>query len=445
MPSFIKDATTTYITRVLFFLTSTISAIIIARVLGPTNKGIFTLALLLPNLIFSIGHLGLGSAYTYYLGRKKYNFSTVLSNTFILSIVLGFSCIVITLILTFALRNSILREIKLIYVFIATMIIPFSLFLKYSQYILLGKQLINKRNILLLIEGFSHLFLIIILVIFIKGKVYGALISNVGTILISSLLGLFFLLKISNSKLFPLRFNRNLFKDSILYGFKSCLALIILTLNYSADIFLIKYFLSNQEVGIYSIATSAAGALWFLPASIGIVLFSYTPSFDKKTRDYLTPKVSRTSFLLSFLIAIILFFVAAQLIPLVFGPAYQNSIRPFQILLIGVLSIGLFKVLNGDLAGRGRPEIAFYVFSGALLLNIILNIWWIPKFGTIGAAWASTASYSFGAIIFTYVFHKITSIPIKDLIFVKKEDLKNYKKLIFYFLKNKVFKTKIKQ
>ena len=69
----------------------------------------------------------------------------------------------------------------------------------------------------------------------------------------------------------------------------------------------------------------------------------------------------------------ILYGVAPWIIRVLYGEAYVGSVRPFQLLVVGALMLTIYKILNADLAGRGRPGVASMVFGGAFVLNLVLN------------------------------------------------------------------------
>jgi len=57
-------------------------------------------------------------------------------------------------------------------------------------------------------------------------------------------------------------------------------------------------------------------------------------------------------------------------------------------------------------ASIGMPAIVIYSPGAAVLLNILLNIFLIPAYGCIGAAWSSIAAYgmmfAFSLLYITY-------------------------------------------
>lgn len=81
-----------------------------------------------------------------------------------------------------------------------------------------------------------------------------------------------------------------------------------------------------------------------------------------------------------------------------------------------------FKVLNMDLAGKGKPQVSLIAFMPAVIINIVLNILWIPLYGANGAALASTISYSLGSLIFLALYSRILQIPMLEIIRFQASD-----------------------
>ena len=72
-----------------------------------------------------------------------------------------------------------------------------------------------------------------------------------------------------------------------------------------------------------------------------------------------------------------------------------------------------------------------YAIGISVLLNIILNLFWIPKWGINGAALATSVSYTVMFLVTIVVYIKISGNKIKDIILIKKEDFIFYKDLLF--------------
>jgi O-antigen/teichoic acid export membrane protein len=97
-------------------------------------------------------------------------------------------------------------------------------------------------------------------------------------------------------------------------------------------------------------------------------------------------------------------------------------------ILPGVLVLVVFRILNSRLAGMGKPQVAIYCFIPALIINLILNIIWIPRHGGMGAVWATNASYGTGCFIFLFAYAWKVKMPVTKIFSYRKSD--------FYFFRN---------
>ncbi|MGN8646338.1 oligosaccharide flippase family protein [Gracilibacillus sp. HCP3S3_G5_1] len=416
---------TTFGTKLVILFGSFFVSILLARLLGPEGKGVVTALFVVPNIVISIADLGVRQASAYYIGRKIYSVQDVLSSSLFLW--LFTSIISIGIVLSYYSMGS-LQEYGWILVLIALIYIPIKLLTSYLNGVIQGKQKIGNINLKELISFAFNLFGVIILVWIFDLGVIGA--STV-TLLVA-LVGLIYFIKIVRSiSVMKLKYIKpipqNLFKKGISFA----LALFILTLNYKIDIIFLERMVTSTEVGIYSVGTNLAELIWQLPAAISIVLFARSANsktnFEAHNRS---AKILRIT--LPILLFICLFFIITSkyIVTLLYGDEFQQSSDVINILLPGVFIIVISKILHPDMAARGKPLYGLLVFIGPLVLNILLNLLWIPNYGVKGAAWASTISYSLGGILYGIVYAKKVGVRLKDLLILNKGDLLIIKKSI---------------
>lgn len=111
-----------------------------------------------------------------------------------------------------------------------------------------------------------------------------------------------------------------------------------------------------------------------------------------------------------------------------------------KLLMPGIFLLTIFKVLFMDMAGKGKPWISLTAMIPAVIINILLNIWWIPAYGANGSALASTVSYSVAALVFLFVYSKKVNIPIKTIFSFTREDVE-FVQGIYRKLRNKTALT----
>jgi len=436
MGTFTKNTLITFITRVLMLIFGIGISIIIARVLGPERQGIYSLAILSSSLLIIFTNFGIGASSVYYLGKRKYSPKEIFGNNILYTLFISIFAILMGLIIIFFFNDKLFPNIEKEYLFLALSLIPFQLFLDFIVSILLGFQKIKKYNLINLFQIFIFLILIGILLLGFHLGIKAAIFAQIMSFFIGGVL-LFFCVRRETGGI-SLKLNKSYFKDSFLYGGKVCLNNILSFLHFRLNIFLINIFINPVAVGFYSIAVGISEKLWLVSQSASTVLFPKVSSEtnEKKLKEF-TPFVCRNVLFITIIGAVLLFFLSDWIIILLYSKAYLNSILPLKILLIGMIGISGDRILVNDLTGRGKPMIGAYINGGVVILNLILNILWIPKFGIAGAAWATAISYVFDFVVTLVIYSKISNNKIKDSLFLKKSDLIFYKQI----LKHLTFKT----
>jgi len=438
---FTKNTLITFITRVITAIFGIIITIIIARTLGPKGQGIYSLAVLLPTTLLLFTIFGLNVSSIFYIGKKKYSPKEVFGQNIIFSFFLSILTILIGLIIVFFFGEKLFPGVEKIYLFLAIFLIPFNIFFDFVISVLLGMQKIKKYNLLYLFQSFLFLFLVVILI---SGLKFGITVIILAQIFSFAFIGifLFFITKKEVGGLL-LKFNKNYFKDAFSYGVKNYLGEIFGFLHYRVDLFLINFFINPIAVGFYYVAVKLAESIIFISQSAATVLFPKVSSENdsKKLKEF-TPLVCRNVLFISFFVALVLFIFSQGIIKLFYSEEFLNSVRPFQILLMATIFIAGWKILGTDISARGKPMLKTYTSGSSVILNIILNIFWIPKYGIVGAAWASLISYFVMFISMLFIYNKISENNLWEVVLVRKSDIKFYKDFFLAF-KNLKLNNKI--
>src|SRR6185503_5938536 len=75
--------------RVMLVIFGLATGIITARLLGPHDRGVFTVLLLLPQTLVNFAKMGVAQANVYYIRKRGASISTVASNALVLTIVVA--------------------------------------------------------------------------------------------------------------------------------------------------------------------------------------------------------------------------------------------------------------------------------------------------------------------------------------------------------------------
>ena len=393
------------------------TSIIVARVLGPENNGVIAALLVYPSLFMSFGSLGIRQSTTYFLGKGIFSenqIKTAITQIWLITAVLSIA-------VCFVLMRYFSKSGENIWlVVLALLPIPFTLFNTYNSGVFLGKNQISTFNKINWLPTLVILIITTILVLWLSFGISGYLIALIGGPIFISVILLF---KNKFIQAFSFNYNWRIINQMLSLGLVYALALIIINLNYRVDVILLDNLSTSFETGIYSKGVSVTEYLWQIPMLLSTVVFARSAvSKDDKAFSIRVAQLLRLSFLTIGIAALILFLLSEFIIVLMYGEAFSGSIMVLNTLLPGVLLLTIFKVINMDLSGKGKPWVSLKAMIPALFINVVLNIIFIPNHGAAGAALASTISYSLAAILFIFFYSKETKIPVIDIISYKASD-----------------------
>jgi len=421
-----RSGAITLIAQVTTFAIGFAIQIVLARILGPSDRGVYALLALIPAISVMFCSLGIEIANVYFSANKKYELRDIASNSLMAGISLG----LVVILLFWGLSNvpafqDFLRQkgIELTYLWVAMLALPFLLLQSFFSRILLGREEIVKFNAINISQNILQMALIALLMVGLVQGLRGAIWAYTITIIIVALLAILYVRRLTPV---GLSINRNLFKESIRYGGIGYLGNAAQYLSYRIDMIVMAYFLSSAAIGYYSIAVGIAERLWMIPSSLAIVLFPRISAISDNQANELTPKVARHTLFVVFVFSLMLLALGKPLILILFGADFMPSVIPLLILLPGVVAFSVSKVISSDLSGRGRPIFGAAASFASLAVNVALNLYLIPRWGISGAAFSSSVSYSVTAAIMVAAFVRLTQTPLTDVLLFKVDDLRVY-------------------
>ena len=174
------------------------------------------------------------------------------------------------------------------------------------------------------------------------------------------------------------------------------LVLLMMSL-YHVDILLLQWFTDSTSVGHYKAALQMAEFLWFVPLAIQMVFvqsMSNLWSNDRVARvTKITSVSTRYTFLLTAVMALGLAALADVVVPLYYGPRAKPAVAPLLVLLPGALGFALARPILAASQGKGDLAAPIAATGVAAGLNLGLNLLLIPRYGTVGAAAATSVGY----------------------------------------------------
>jgi len=425
--SFLQKTLMTFGTKILLFVLGMFTSILTARILGPEGKGIVAIAFLVPNLTAALGGFSIGSANVFILRKKIYKLIDVFSNSVVLPILLSLVYISLFFLFFGYLQAHLFKEITPFYVFLPIFALPISLFIRYGEGILRGLYKIKEYNIATVVNVISYVFYLVIFIVLLKLSVLGAIIAMILGFLTKAFFIFFNIIK--TTKIQP-SLNTQLFKYSFQFGIKEHIGNVAQKLNLRLDVFFITSLWGPSYVGFYSVSVAIAELIWYIPDSIGVVLFPKISSLDKENANKFTPFVCRLGVLIAIICSVFLAAVSKIAITLMYGEKFLPSVEPLLFLLPGVLFLTIGKILSKYTSGIGKPQYNTYSSLAAFAFNIILLVILVPKYNIVGAAIATSVAYFIFAVTITYLYIKESGNGILETFIIKPGDIR--------FLKGKI-------
>jgi O-antigen/teichoic acid export membrane protein len=178
------------------------------------------------------------------------------------------------------------------------------------------------------------------------------------------------------------------------------------------DQVMIKQILDAKAVGQYAAAVKISEAWYFVPVIVCGSLFPAVINAKKQSEEQYNARLQKLYSLMVWValpITVVITFSAGGIIRLLYGTEFSEAASVLTVhiwagvfVFLGVASSKWFLAENLQLYSF------LYKGSGAVI-NVILNFFFIKRFGVVGAAWATVISYGFAAYFLNFIFAKTRS------------------------------------
>lgn len=251
----------------------------------------------------------------------------------------------------------------------------------------LGMEKMKYISILNITIGLIYTASIFIFVRDATDYLYVPLINSLGTLII----GIFSLRLVKRE--FGVKFilpSANEIKNQLKAGWHLFLSTVGTSLMSNSTRFILGFFVTDAMLGYYSVAEGLARALSQLIAPISQSIYPYFSKLQSENREKAKNQLKKLvliSGVLTFLISVLIVFLAPLLIELLAGSEYTASIPILQVYGFILFAMGISNVLGVQgLVAFGYQEKFSKIVIFAGILHIFLLIGLIFILGSIGAA-----------------------------------------------------------
>ncbi|CAN7385329.1 lipopolysaccharide biosynthesis protein [Pararhizobium sp. LjRoot255] len=170
----------------------------------------------------------------------------------------------------------------------------------------------------------------------------------------------------------------------------------------NSDVVIVGLYLDPESVAIYFAAAKTMALVHFVMFSVKAAA---APRFsaamanpDRQQLAVIAVESAKWSFWPSLGVGGMVLLCGPFLLSL-FGPAFVSGYPLMAILFAGIMAKALVGPAEAFLTMAGRQTLCVALYAGALVANLLLNVTLIPMFGLTGAAFATTGAMVVEAIL----------------------------------------------
>jgi O-antigen/teichoic acid export membrane protein len=415
------DAIAVFGSRSMVSLFGVVGGIILARALGPHDRGILALVLLLPSTLLTVTKFGMMQANVYCVRREGVRPEEVASNSLVLALTFGVGVSAIVWLFRNTLLTTIMREVPPWALLLALWLLPLFLVDNYFNGVLQACgnfSVYNRRAV----AGS--------LAIFVSLAGFGVarcltLATALLTYIVIDTTNLLLLLKQTRWLVrFNLRPHWDLLRQQMRFGAKSYVQILAMHLLFRIDIYMVAYYLAPAQVAFYSLALHFTEMILEIPQALGWVVYPRMASLAKEDLHRLTAQVCRRTMLLTGLGALAVVLAGPFIVPLWYGNAFAPASRPLVCATPGMVMMAVFTIVTRDFTSRNNQMVNIRAGTAALISNVVLNAFMIPALGIVGAALATSISYSLAALMVMIPYRRESQVAFSELLVPKAEDFR---------------------
>lgn len=373
--------------------------VFVVRILTKAEYGTFGYADSIMAFIINFAGLGMTSGVLQFCSeqrdeREKLAYAKFGLNFGVLSsFVLSVGCLVYGAFGSFSIHGS-----KLVFMVYSFYPVTYFLFSYYSVVFRYRKE--NKKYAFLTnINAVIYAVVEIIASYFVNE--FGMVVALYLSTIIASMVGMRYMKKNMNPGEF--RLDREQKLGIIRYSSYSFLSYAMTNLLLVLDIFLIGTLIADPAtLAVYKIAVTIPLTMMIVPNSIVVFVYPYFAEHQKEY-DWLKAnfkKLIGNSIMVNFLISGSLVIFAPFIISTIWGQAYMDAVTPFRILSLNYFVQGTFRFTTINIMNAlNRVEVVLIANIAAVVIDLGLDLWLIPRYGMIGAAVATLSTVTITTLI----------------------------------------------
>ena len=398
--------------------------ILLARILGPLERGVLNAIVALIELVVLVVGFGLPTSAAYHAARGEHP-RTFVPTLAVISALVG---IIVSIIVYALCHVSVLfkgfDELVAPWALLAAATSVFFFVRLIIHHYLIGSGRVTSSNWLRLIESGLPLILFLLFIWLWRSDLPAAITSWTTGYAAVALISVWIVWNLNRDVGKP----DGLVARSIVgFGVRSYWGNVFQVIIFRSDLILISVLVGAEAVAFYAVAVVGAEMLLIFSeagTTVATRMLLGGSSKDESARVETTQNIARWTFYIMLPAGIFLALTREFWIWLAFGTAFLPAADALFWLMPGMVFLAVSGFVKLDLTGRGRPGWISIVLSICAIANLVLNFLLIPQWGIVGAAVASSITYAIMTITYCILFKIETAAPLRRFLIDLSEDSK---------------------
>ncbi|RLM57140.1 flippase [Halobellus sp. Atlit-31R] len=194
-----------------------------------------------------------------------------------------------------------------------------------------------------------------------------------------------------------LQSGRNVLPEMVRYSLPFTVTGLASFVYRSIDIFLILYLLDSRAVGMYGVAYAFAQLIGMFSTAFSYLSTPVSSQLENegRVREAVAVQETMARWIIiattAALVPMVLF--ASDLLGLIYRPAYSTAGLALIILIFGFAVKNVLQTHGPIIEALGKSKLSALNTGSAAVVNLLVNLALIPRYGIEGAAFATTVSF----------------------------------------------------
>ncbi|MFQ5864005.1 MAG: oligosaccharide flippase family protein [bacterium] len=416
-----KEATITFVGMGFGDAMRYLFTMLLARLVGVEYLGIYSLANSVTRLAEVFGKAGLDSGILRYVSMRQgtgdyLGIQQDVYSTLKLGLIFSLLVMSVQVLLSDWLISSVFHGSSLLQtvIIINAITLPFTVFTLIAAHATQGFKLLKYKVFVTNLLAPGVLLMTMIAAYFLISAEMAIILPTVVSAVVGFFVILGFLKQLTGvhfSQVLRVRFDLEILR----FSYPLMFVAVIDTFMHWMDIIMLGYFTDTRTVGLYHPAARMAGlvriTLVALMSISGPMLSEFFAQKKQQEMSDLYKLVVRWIMTLTLPIAVLLVIFPYKTM-LLFGGQYMQAATVLLVLTIATLIQSFTTVGGTTLTVTGYPKVNLINSVIVVVINVILNIVWIPVYGIMGAAYATLASMTIlGVLRYVEVWYLVKMHP----------------------------------